>query len=146
MARGRRNKPRETNIDDADNRQALPGHNGFSPETVNSFVARIENRHEELLKERSTYMLACKAIRGEITEILDEAKDKGIPKRALKSVIKVRDLEAKAEKVRAELEAEDQESHDQIRLALGDLSGTPLGESVFRSPDTSDRPFGAPPQ
>lgn len=139
MARGR--KPKQTDIEDA----PRPGHNGFDPSTVNSFVARIENRHDELLKERSTYMLACKGIRGEIAEILDEAKDKGIPKRALKSVIKARELEVKAARVREELEAEDQESHDLIRQALGDLADLPLGQAVLH-PDTSDRPFGAPPQ
>jgi uncharacterized protein (UPF0335 family) len=138
MARGR--KPKQTTED-----AAKPGHNGFDPQTVNSFVARVENRHEELLSERSKYMLACKGVREEIKEILDEAKDAGIPKRALRSVIKVRDLEAKAEKVREELEAEDQESHDQIRLALGDLADLPLGQAVLH-PDTSERPFGAPPQ
>ena len=140
MARGR--KPKQTDIEDA----PRPGHNGFDPATVSVYVDRIENRHDELLKERSTYMLACKGIRGEIAEILDEAKEKGIPKRALKSVIKARELEAKAEKVRADLEAEDQESHDLLRQALGDLAELPLGKHALGDVDMSDRPFGAPPQ
>jgi len=141
MARGR--KPKQTDIEDA----PKPGHNGFDPKAVSSFVARIEGLHGDLLHERSQYMLRCKGVREDISLVYDDAKDAGVPKRALKSVVKARELEAKAAKVRDELEAEDMESHDLIRQALGDLAELPLGQAVLaQHPDTSDRPFGAPPQ
>lgn len=141
----KRGRPRKQTEDTNGTDTPAPGHNGFDPKTVSSFVARIESLHEDLLKERSAYMLACKQIRGDITLVLDEAKDAGIPKRALKSVVRVRELEGKAEMVRQELEAEDQQNHDLIRQALGDLADLPLGQAVLH-PEMADRPFGAPPQ
>jgi uncharacterized protein (UPF0335 family) len=117
-----------------------PGHNGFNPQTVNSFVARIENLHGEIDSERGKYMAACKGIRAGIKDTLDDAKDSGIPKRALKSVIKARALERKAAAVRDELEAEDQDAHDLLRQALGDLAELPLGRAAL-----GEQPFGAAP-
>lgn len=107
------------------------GHNSLEPAKVKSYVGRIENIHDELEKERGTYMAACKALREDIKDIFDEAKDAGIPRRALKSVIKVRALEYKAEKARDDLEQDDQQAHDRIRLALGDLADLPLGQAAL---------------
>lgn len=109
---------------------AEAGHNGFEPETVKGFVARIERLHKDIASEKGSYAQAIGVIRGDIKEIFDEAKDAGIPKKELKAVIKTRALEARVAAARDDLEAEQQDTYDNIRLALGDLADTPLGEAA----------------
>lgn len=108
-----------------------PGHNGMDTASLVNSVARIENLYDELDTEHSAYMLRCQRIRGDMKQVYDEAKDAGIPKKALKSVIKTRQLQAKLEAIREDLEADVQDDYDTIRHALGDLADTPLGASVL---------------
>lgn len=108
---------------------ARAGHNGFDATKLKGFVSRVENLEGALNKERSAYMLACKAIREDIKLVLDEAKDAGIPKKEFKAVIKTRNLQNKLEAIRDDLEGDQQETYDQIRHALGDLADLPLGEA-----------------
>lgn len=116
---------------------AAPKHgNGFDPDKCKSFVDRIESLHADIASEMSAALNACKQIHGDIKIVYQEAKDEaGIPKKALKRVIKVRALERKAEEMREELEGEDQDSFDQIRHALGDLADTPLGQAALAEKD-----------
>lgn len=112
--------------------------NGFSPELVSGFVDRIETLYGDLLSEKSEYMLKAKAIRADMALVFDEAKDKDIPKKALKAVIKARDLEAKAIAARDDLEDDLQDSFDNIRHALGDLADLPLGEAALETASELD--------
>jgi len=104
------------------------GHNGPSPV---AFVERIERCKGELATLRGKYMVACKGVREDINGILVEAEDEGLSRKALKSVLKARDLEAKADAVREALEDEDQTAYDNIRVALGDFADTPLGQAAI---------------
>lgn len=105
--------------------------NGVNSDHAQGFVSRIENLYDDLEKERSEYMLRCKDIREGIREVLDEAKEHGIGKTALKAVIKTRALERKLEELRDDLEPDQQETYDQIRHALGDLAELPLGQAAL---------------
>ena len=100
--------------------------NGFDPAKVQSYVDRVETLHADIASIMGKAMNECRAVHGDIKIVLDEAKDTdGIPKKALKKVIKARALERKAEEVREELEGDDQADYDMIRHALGDLADLP---------------------
>lgn len=124
--KGSRNKPKE-------NGGSVPSHgNGFDPEKVRSFVWRIESLKDDIASIMERAMQECKQVHSDIRLVYDEAKDEaGIPRNALKSVIKARGHERKADKVRGDLEDDVQEIHDQIRLALGDFADTPLGQAAL---------------
>lgn len=123
--------------------------NGFNRKMVKGYVDRLENLHGDIRKIMMDALSECKAVHADIKEVLQEAKDEaGIPKKELKRVIKARALERKAAAVREELESEEQDNYDMIRMALGDLADTPLGQAAtapFTAPDTSAQPFAAPP-
>jgi uncharacterized protein (UPF0335 family) len=109
----------------------------FDPQIVGGYVRRIERLVEEIASERGKYMADCKAIRDEIGDVLDEAKERGVPRRELKAAIKARDLARKIDALRDNFEAEQRETYDQIRTALGDLADLPLGRATLDAHDES---------
>ena len=116
------------------------GHNSMpSPDVVRDFSNRIESLLDELANAKGEYMRAARGIRDDINTVYGEAKDAGIAKRAFKAVIRARGLEKKLDACRGDLEeADDIETFDQIRDALGDLGDTPLGRAVLDK--AGDRP------
>lgn len=108
------------------------GRNGFDPEKVGNFVSRIENLNRDIDSSKSQHMSRCKEIRDDIKVVLDEAKDAGISKTALKAIVKRRDLERKSEACRTRLESEEQHEFDKIAQALGQLRGTELGQAAMK--------------
>jgi hypothetical protein len=110
---------------------------GFNPQLVSGYVRRIEALLDDIASERSASMIACKAIRADIGEVLDEAKNAGVPRRELKAAIKARELGRKIEALRDGFESDSLETYDQIRLALGDLADTPLGRATLGAQDES---------
>ena len=113
----------------AEAQQAREGVNGFDEAIVEGIVARLEGFVDELATERGEYMNRCRQIRGDIKDAVQAAKDEhGIPKKALRTVIKRRALLAKVEDLETELEADDQTAFRQLRVALGDFADLPLGQ------------------
>lgn len=102
--------------------------NGFSKEMIEDFVNRMLDRHEALAALASEHMLKCKDVRADMKDILDEAKDAGISKKALKGVVGKILLQRKAEAIREELEGEHQDDFDKIEQSLGILGETALGK------------------
>lgn len=103
-----------------------------NPNLVTEFVGRIENLHADLEKEKSAYMLACKALREDIKEVLNEAQEKGLPKKPLKAIVKQRALEKKVAACRDDLDDIDHLSaFDIMKAALGDLADLPLGQAAM---------------
>ena len=107
------------------------GHNGFDPEKAKSFVSRIENLNDDMETLKAEHMSKCKAVREDIKDVIAEAKNEGIPASALKAVVKVRALERKAAAERDNLDNEIQGDFDNLRLALGDLAETELGQAAL---------------
>jgi uncharacterized protein (UPF0335 family) len=105
--------------------------NGYDPKTVNSFAARLDGLDAELESERGKYMKRCHELRDDISDILDEAKDKGIPKKAFKAVRKAAKYERKATRAREDLEPDHQDSFDLIKQALGEFADTALGKATL---------------
>ena|SRR5256885_13424061 len=87
----------------------------------------ILQHEKELASEQGSYMERCREIRSSIAAVYDDAKDKGINKKVLRAKVKEHNLLKKAEKCRAELEADEQSEFDLIRQKLGGLAELPLG-------------------
>lgn len=129
---------RKRKSDIVDEQPATIGHNGGMPaaEVLLDFTHRVENLYDELASEKGEYMNRARQIRESIARVLVEAKDAGIPKKEFKTVIKARQLENRLEHLRDDLEPDEAETFDQIRLALGDYADTPLGQAALaRAPD-----------
>jgi uncharacterized protein (UPF0335 family) len=111
--------------------QAQPKPSDLANGKSKSFVERIENLHRQKEELHSAYMLECKDLSLDEQQVYKDAKGEGIPKKALKSVIRDRSLRRKLEAIREGLDAADQDSFDMIKHALGDLAETPLGEAAL---------------
>lgn len=112
-------------------REATPGSsNGFKPELLQEFLKRIDNVKADIASETGTFMSTIKGMREDIKKIYTEAKDAGVPMRALKAEVKLRELDREKHKVVAGLEEEDRETLEMIQHALGDLASTPLGQAA----------------
>lgn len=110
--------------------QAKPS-NGFKPEELKSYISRVENIKDDIASETGGFMSRIKGMRDDIKDVLTEAKEAGIPVKALKAELKLRDLDREKNKVVAGLEEDDAETLEQIRFALGDFASLPLGEAVM---------------
>lgn len=113
--------------------QAATPTNGFNQEQLKSYLDRIANLQEEISSTMGTAMRECKTLRDDIKDIYTEAKDKGIPQKALKAEAKLRALDRAKANVIAGLDQEDEESLEQIQEALGDFASSPLGEAVLKA-------------
>lgn len=94
------------------------------------FLKRIENLHKDLDSERGSYMSKCKSIREDIKSVLDDAVDKGVPRKALKGLVKYRELERKQKAIGDGLDTDEQSNFESLVAALGQLDGTPLGDAA----------------
>lgn len=126
----KREKPAKDGVPDGHGVSAIRG-NGYDPEAVKAFVSRVENLNGDLATEKSEFMTRCKVIHGDVSLVYDEAKGAGIPKKELKKAIKRRALLASVERIREELEGDQQDNYDKILLALGDLG--PLGHAAAQT-------------
>lgn len=113
--------------------EATTGQNSADAAMVQRWTSEIERHFAELESMKGEYMQQCKVVREMISECYDRAKDSGVSKKALKAVIKTRQLEKKIEGLREDL-AEDglDNDYDNIRLALGDLAELPLGQAALK--------------
>lgn len=126
-------KPKDESAEDSGNGVAAFRGNGFDPAIAQKFVDRIENLNAVIATEKSEFMTRCKVVHGDIREVLTEAKNAGIPKKALKNVVKKRKLENDIEGIRADLEGDDQDSYDQLVFALGKFAETDLGAAAQKA-------------
>jgi uncharacterized protein (UPF0335 family) len=97
------------------------------------FVTRIENLERQIEGLRDDIKEEVKVLREDIKQVYDEAEDNGVPKAALRAVLKARSLEKKAKAARDKLDPFNQDRFDLIRHALGDLADTPLGAATLEA-------------
>ncbi|HEV7258965.1 MAG TPA: hypothetical protein VGN82_14385 [Bosea sp. (in: a-proteobacteria)] len=112
--------------------------NGFDSAVLKRFVTDIERHHETIASYKGEHAQRVKSVQELITEVFDRAKDAGIPRKELKTVIKERRLLVQIENLREELEEDQQETLDQIKHALGMISDLPLGEAALKRSDAID--------
>ncbi|MDC7784809.1 hypothetical protein PQJ75_00890 [Rhodoplanes sp. TEM] len=116
-------------------RKAKEGTNEFTefePALVQDLVERIEECKGDLDSERGAYMKRCRDIRDRIAGVFQEADARGVPSRALKKFLKVRDQIAKARAVLDDLEPKHQETVHDIAKAFGDAADLPLFAEVLK--------------
>lgn len=107
--------------------------NGYDSDQVKSYLDRIANLKEEIASTMGSAMRECKSLRDDIKDIYAEAKANGIPLKALKAEVKLRELDQEKAKIIAGLDEEDESSLEQIQEALGDFASSPLGEAVLKA-------------
>ncbi len=112
--------------------------NGFDKTKTERFVKEIERHFETLASYQGEYMARCRPIREAIAGCYDAAKEAGIPRKELRAVVKERKFLKQIEANRAKLEADEQETLDQIKFALGMLSDLPLGEATLARSNAVD--------
>ena len=103
------------------------GNNSFDGDKVRSFLDRLVTLEDEKQKNFAS-------IRGQFgadkNQVLEEAKGEGIPKGTLKNKLREILLERKAQKIRDDMESEEQALFDELSAALGDYFETPLGQAA----------------
>jgi uncharacterized protein (UPF0335 family) len=104
--------------------------NGFDPKQAKLWQGEYEKHNERLLELRMAYMADCKDVREDMSDVLDRAKEAGISKRLIKDTSKIRELNARINKIESHGESEENETLQQFRHALGDLADTPLGQAA----------------
>lgn len=106
------------------------GHNSLS-ELGKAFVERVERLNNDVNLEKTACKEAVTGIRADINSVLAEAEKAGVPKKAVKMVVKQREAERKAAAARKAMTAFELDAVDNIRLALGDLAELPLGRAAL---------------
>lgn len=110
---------------------ARAGNNPYPQKLVKECVKELEDLDAEKVKLHMAYMAKCAKLNEQKNDILDTAKEKGLPKKTLRAVVKIRATEAKARKMRDDLEGEEQDQVDLLRQQLGDLQDTELGQAAL---------------
>lgn len=113
--------------------RVLEGRNSISASEEASYVEAVEEFHKELKTKQSLYMSECKAIRTKIKDVLEEAKGQGGDPKAIKAVVKRRELEKKIAAHEAALEDDTQARFKGMLKALGGLADTPLGAAALKT-------------
>lgn len=93
-----------------------------------AYLDRIETLLTEMESAKGTYMAECKERREDIREIYKEAKDAGVPVKALRGLVKARDLGKKLEAITDGLDGDEQAAYETLCTALG-----PLGQAAARA-------------
>lgn len=104
--------------------------NGYDPDVLTSCVETIEKQDDLLTQYRIDYMNRCKAPHEAIAGAFELAKQKGIPLRAFKTVVKNHRLTRKIDANLARLEPDDADSYERIVADLGDFVNLPLGAAA----------------
>lgn len=106
------------------------------------FLKRIESLFDDLESERGKYMSAAKGLREDIKSVYDEAKDKGVPVKALKGLVRYRELEKKQKAIGDGLDIDEASSFETLVEALGDFSSTELGQATIDLAKARDKKEG----
>jgi len=95
------------------------------------FVDGVERIMADMESDKGAYMARCKANRERIKEILTDAKDKGLPVKPMKGIIKHRSLERKKQKIAAGLDIDEQAIYAQLVDTLGELGAAAARTAGF---------------
>ena len=107
------------------------GHNGYDPEKAKQVIDACKELYGEIADIKADRAAKCKDRHSEIRDIIDDAKKSyGMSKGAVRSVLKIHNLEDKARRERDDKSSDKQDEIDQLRHALGDLADTPLGQAA----------------
>lgn len=106
-----------------------------------AFLKRIETLNAEAESEKATYMAECKERREDIKQVYTEAKDAGVPTKALKGLVKRRQLMRKADAIPDGLDIDEQSAYSTLVEALGELGMAAARAAGHDVDDDDDRDF-----
>lgn len=101
------------------------------------YLKRIETMLAEMESAKGTYMAECKERREDIKEIYVEAKDAGVPVKALRGVVKMRALDKKLNAIADGLDEDEAEAYELLCEALGPL-GAAAAKAAGHKPKGDD--------
>jgi hypothetical protein len=104
--------------------------NGYDAGKLKDLLQCIDTNDAELASLKSNYMTKCKAPRGALAEVFEEAEDAGFPKRAFRTLVKNHRLNRRIKDNAARLEADDHDSYERLVESLGDFIDLPLGQAA----------------
>lgn len=108
------------------------GNNGGPDgKALEQYLNRIDVADNELVALKAEHMRSCKRPRGQIREVLGEAKAAGYNMTAFRAMVGKHRAERKIEQQIAELEADDLADYQALQLALGEFGETPLGQHAL---------------
>lgn len=95
------------------------------------FLERIENVLADIASKKGEYMAEAKGLREDIKEIYNEAKDHGVATKALRQLVRYRELERRQAALSEGLDIDERSTFEQLRDALGDFAELPLGQAAL---------------
>jgi uncharacterized protein (UPF0335 family) len=101
------------------------------------FLKRIETLMAEAESAKGTYMAECKERREDIKEVYTEAKDAGVPTKALKGLVKKRTLQRKADAIPDGFDIDEAAAYETLCEALGPL-GAAAAKAAGHDPESDD--------
>jgi len=102
------------------------------------YLKRIETLLAEMESAKGTYMAECKERREDIKEIYAEAKDAGVPVKALRGVVKMRALDKKLNAIADGLDEDEAEAYELLCEALGPLGAAAAKAAGHKSKNDDD--------
>lgn len=103
------------------------------------FLKRIETVLADMESEKGTYMAQCKERREDIKGIYTEAKDAGVPVKALRGVVKMRALEKKLDAIPDGFDIDESAAYETLTEALGDLGRAAARKAGYAKDDDGER-------
>ncbi len=85
-------------------------------------IIAYEKKGETLLKLKGEYMASCKSVREDMKNILQTAKDKGVNKRALKTLLSMREQQRRMDQTVADLDEDIAAEYEAYVDAVGQWS------------------------
>jgi uncharacterized protein (UPF0335 family) len=101
-------------------------------EQLEKYLKGIDKADDRLIKLKVEHMEFCKGPRGQIRNIMKEARESGVNMQALRTVIAKHRAERKIEQRISELEADAAADYEAMQEALGEFGETDLGKAALR--------------
>lgn len=98
------------------------------------FLKRIESLLSDMDSAKGTYMAECKERREDIKSVYTEAKDAGVPVKALRGIVKARELDKKIKAIDDGFDIDEKAAYETLVDALGDLGRAAAEKAGFTPP------------
>jgi uncharacterized protein (UPF0335 family) len=104
----------------------------FDGEQLEKYLKGIDKADDRLVKLKVEHMEQCKGPRGQIRNVMKEARESGVNMPALRTVIAKHRAERKIEQQISLLEVDDAADYEAMQEALGAFGDTDLGKAALR--------------
>jgi hypothetical protein len=112
--------------------------NAVDPELVRDKFKRVQKIQDQMASEQGAFMAAQKNHRSDISEILDEAKAIGVPRKVFKAKLKQIKAGVDFDHAADNLDEDERSLLDVVSEALGDFGDSPLGRAAKEAAAAED--------